>query len=78
MSEAWAFAKAVESALRGRRLTDAFHEIVVAYYEEYTDATELDPGFEAALSTIFEVCFPCGETHDGLEFSDLVKRKGNL
>ena len=71
---AFLLANAIESSFKHKNLVDAFEAIVAAYYEEYTDADELDGEFYSALQTIFYVCFPHGETDDGREFEDFTKK----
>lgn len=55
---------AVDSHFKSVELTDAFDNIVKAYFEEYTDATEIDPQTFAALKHLFDICFWDGETAD--------------
>jgi len=72
---AQAFARAVCSALQDRELTDAFDLIVARYFEEYTDATELDGTFSSALETVFDLCFPGGEDEQGRTFEEVATKK---
>lgn len=74
MSDAFILGKALESHFKGERLADAMDAIVEAYFEEYTDADELDGNFRSALETVFNVCFPSGETDDGREFEEIEKK----
>jgi hypothetical protein len=68
---AWALARAVESHVKEERLLDAFQAIRDAYFEEYTDAVELDSRTERAMRHIFDLCFPSG-TNDGKDFDQAV------
>ena len=70
-----AFLHAVASAAKEQNLAEAFDAIVAAYYEEYTDATELDDQFQSCLEHIFDTCFQFGETPDGREFNDIIRKK---
>jgi hypothetical protein len=74
MSLAHAFANAVCSALQDQELSAAFDLIVARYFEEYTDATELDPTFYHALQTVFDLCFPSGEDDRGRDFEEIAKK----
>lgn len=60
---------AVENHAREQTLLDGFREIKIAYFLEYTDATEFHPEFAFALRAVWEVCFPSG-TSDGKDFED--------
>lgn len=72
--QAIALMRAIEGEAKERNLTEAFQAIVQAYYEEYTDATELDSTTYSALSHIFDICFPFGEDAEGREFEQIVGR----
>lgn len=65
---------ALDSKFKEERLSDAFEAIVEAYYEEYTDATEVEGEFYHAFETIFNLCFPF-DMPDGREFEDVIKKK---
>lgn len=67
--------KALENQVKAEALTEAFNAIVAAYYEEYTDATELDGQTYSALEHLFGICFPFGETVDGREFEKIVQKR---
>lgn len=64
---AFVLAKALESHAREQALLAGFHEIRAAYFDNYTDATEFDPQFEAALRLVWDACLPSG-TADGEDF----------
>ena len=66
--------RALESEFRERTLGEGFDAIVASYYEEYTDATELDDNFASALETVFDICFPSGETLDGRDFATICRK----
>jgi hypothetical protein len=74
--EAYFLAQLIASSFREKRLVEGLEAIVEAYYEEYTDAEELDGEFRSALEKVFDVCFPCGVLADDREFEDLIRKPG--
>ena len=67
--------RALESAAKEQNLTDAINAIVAAYYEEYTDATELDPQFYNALRVIWDMCFFTDENSDSESFEQVIQKR---
>lgn len=73
MSLAIGLARALESQAKNTELDNGFRAIIRAYFEDYTDATELDGTTYSAISHLFEsFCFPSGETDDGKELDTLI------
>lgn len=69
------FARAVHSLRREQDLTEAFRHLVDLYYEDYTDATELDGEFEAALKACWDRAFGAdNEDADGRTFDAAAAR----
>ncbi len=65
---------ALEHDFKEVLLTAAFDNIVVAYYEEYTDATEMHGEAYSAVECLFNICFPSGENRDGRELEEIVRK----
>ncbi len=77
MTLAAAFALGLEHHLKEKNLSAAFDLMVAAYYEEYTDATEMDGATYSAVEHLFEIFFPHGENADGKELEEIVKKPTN-
>jgi hypothetical protein len=71
---AYLMTHAIADRFKQDNLSEAFDSIVAAYYEEYTDATEVEGEFYSAFESIFNLCFPFGMP-DGREFDDAIKKK---
>lgn len=67
--------EAIDGPVKEQNLSSAIDSIVAGYYQEYTDADEMDQDFELSLKTIFDVLFPCGENADGLSFEEITKKR---
>lgn len=72
MSLALGLARALDSHAKNQELDTAFRAIIRAYFEEYTDATELDGHTYSAIDALFNFCFTSGETDDGKELDTLI------
>lgn len=70
--EAIALARALEGQAKNQALTVGFTDIVRAYSEEYTDATEIDGHAYSALEALWDICFYSGENDDGKELDTLI------
>ena len=66
--------RALHSQARNKALTNGFQAIAEAYFEEYTDATEMDFETRQAFDHLFDMSFPSGETDDGLTADDLASK----
>lgn len=71
-----ALLRAIESSFTEKEHWYALRVIHRAYFDEYTDATEMDIPFAEAFERIFELLFPSGESPDGLELEDFLVRGG--
>jgi hypothetical protein len=69
---AFILAAAVTTDLEDKSLREAFDIVVRRYYDEYSDATELDGDFYNSLKTVFDLCFPFAEED---EFDEIVVKK---
>lgn len=58
------FLAAMEQQENNKASSDALEHIRKMYFEEYTDATEMDDEFAHAFKTIFELLFPLDEDLD--------------
>jgi hypothetical protein len=67
--------QSIQHHFKEQELTDAFVLLVNTYFEEYEDATELDPQTYAALEHVFDYCFFGGEDSDGRTFEDVANRR---
>lgn len=74
MNNGMALALAITSAFKEQNLTDAFDAIVAAYYEEYTDAVEMDGTTRNCLQHLFDFCFPMGEDSKERVFDEIVEK----
>ncbi len=65
--------KALEMADKAKRSEAAIRHIIESYFEEYSDATDLDDGFSCSLDHVFELLFPSGETEGGMTLHELTQ-----
>ncbi len=70
-----ALERAIINNEKNKAVAAGFDAIVAAYYEEYTDATELDHQTYSSLEHLFNICFPSGETDDGRDFESFATKK---
>ena len=71
-----AMLRAVESAFTEKAREYALVQIHDAYFQEYTDATEMDPAVAGAFEQVFNLLFPAGETPSYRELEDFLSRSG--
>jgi hypothetical protein len=72
MSAAIALMRALEGNQREKEAIAGFKAMIRAYFDEYTDATEIDRVSYIALDHWFEIIFISGETEDEKELDDLI------
>lgn len=66
--------KALERDANEKASMEALNHIRTSYFEEYTDATEMDAGFAGAFEAIFNVLFPSGEDANGNEVESYLTK----
>lgn len=66
--------QAVRGHFEEHRRVEAFETLVRAYYDEYTDAEELDAEHYRAFELIFALLFPESATAGGKTFEEMAKR----
>jgi hypothetical protein len=67
-----ALIRALESEQQNRELVAGFKAMVRAYFNEYTDATDIDGESYTALSHWFNLCFYSGETDDDQDIDAII------
>lgn len=73
---AFILTKALEQHAKDRASVDALIHIRNSYFEEYTDAWELDDEFTKAFEAIFGLLCPSGEDRDGRMLEDYLRPAG--
>lgn len=70
------FMLALENFQKSNRAAEMMAVIQEQYFEEYTDAEEMDSNFCQSFGDIFDLFFPSGETEDGREFEAFTTKPG--
>lgn len=73
---AYALERGLQSAQEETLLDAALRTASRRYFDEYEDATEMDPEFDTAFRTIADFVFPGGELADGTDWDELTRRPG--
>jgi hypothetical protein len=61
MMTAFVLQKALEQDFKDKASNEALAHIRAAYFEDFTDATEMDNEFMTAFDAVFNLLFPSGE-----------------
>lgn len=63
--KAFILTKALEQRAKDAMTIVALEHIRASYFEEYTDATEMDDEFEKCFEAVFNLLFPSGSDEYG-------------